>query len=382
MGQLLPDTGRRRFSPGAAAGSGLRGSRPAEPLAGLSAAELSRLVDRIDSIPLFAHAYAHHLNLRFGGMSPRDLLAFATCHQLIGVKIHVEDGGEHSLLNMSRIERHRLGRDAAELGLRLHVETSSTTRPDLEAATAIASDIAAESIRCYPRYEGRVSDILRRTIEDLQSLPELDLASRFSYTLEQHEDLKSHELVKIIRSVDNPHLSLLFDFGNMTNAYEAPGDALKVMSPLVTEVHIKDVQIIDDRGGWAHRACRSGEGDIDFHVLLRDLLLLGENLPQVTAYALEEENGMYAPAYRFPAEPADPFIPARDASLTGLPHDESLDARLVRERNEAEQQVHYVRNVLKELRANALKRIDNLQTPSETLGTTSPDALQQKTPAP
>jgi len=48
------------------------------------------------------------------------------------------------------------------------------------------------------------------------------------------------------------------------------------MAPYVTDVHIKDAKIVPDRGGFAHRACRSGEGDVDFTGLLTTLLLLGD----------------------------------------------------------------------------------------------------------
>lgn len=358
--------------PELAAGSALRSAAPADRLARLNAGDLRRLVTRIDAVPLFAHAYAHHLNLRFGEMSPFDLLVFAAEHRLSGVKIHVEDGENRSLLAMSAAERRRMGQAAAERGLKLHVETSSTERGELEAATSIAADIGAESIRCYPRYAGRVSDIMRRTIADLRILPELDPLSRFRYTLEQHEDLKSHELVEIVQAVANPRLSLLFDFGNMTNAYETPGAALNAMAPWVTEVHIKDVRILDDRGGWAHRACRSGEGDIDMPILLRDLLLLGGENPQVTAFALEEENGMYAPAYRFPDEGADPFIPARDPSVTELSPGDDLQVRLAQERQEAELQVEHVRDVLRDLRAGALAAIAGADPSNFNLSPVSP----------
>lgn len=358
MSETLPGIEKQPSCPHLALGSGLRRGKAIDPVLGLGNDLLRRLVARIDAIPLFAHAYAHHLNLRYGAVTPFDLLKFADQHRLAGVKIHVEDGGNRSLLSMSHAERLRLGQIAASHGLRLHVETSSTSKPDLESATAIASDIGAQSIRCYPRYEGHVSNILRKTIEDLRTLAEIDPEGRFCYTLEQHEDLKSRELVTIIRDVDNPRLSLLFDFGNMISAYELPGPALATMAPLVTEVHIKDVKILGDRGGWAHKACRSGEGDIDFHLLLRDLLLLGDSVPQVTAFALEEETDMYAPAYRFPDEPSDPFIPAREPSATELPPDEALEDRLARERGEAARQVAYVRSVLADLRRAAVQALE------------------------
>ena len=88
------------------------------------------------------------------------------------------------------------------------------------------------------------------------------------------------------------------------------------------------------------------------------LVASGDEAAQVKAFALEEENGMYAPAYRFPDEPEDPFIPARGPSETELPENEPLDARLERERNEAARQVAYVREALKTLRDAAQARLD------------------------
>lgn len=345
--------------------AGWRKTPPGVAVAGLSPMLLQCLIARIDAAPLFAHSYSHHLNFRFGVTTPSDLLRFASDHGLAGLKIHVEDGEERSLFWMGRHERLRFAAEAAERGLRLHVETSSTTRPELEIATAIARDISAESIRCYPRYEGRVSEITDRTTADLRILRTIDPDSRFRFTLEQHEDLKSHELVRIVRDTGDPRLTLMFDFGNMINAAERPEAALAVMAPLVTEVHIKDVKVIDDRGGWAHLACRTGEGHIDFHPLLRDLLLLGERTAQVTAFGLEEEDGMFAPAYRFPGEEADPFIPARPPSTTELCADEPADRRLAREREEAARQVSQVKTMLSSLCDSAVRELKSNEAMGE-----------------
>ena len=105
-----------------------------------------------------------------GSITPVDLLHSTHQHGTSGLKIHVEDGEERSLLSMNKSERRQFRGSAAQLGLRVHVETSSTARHDLEAAVAIARDIKAESVRCYSRYEGRVSEIIRKTIDDLRAL--------------------------------------------------------------------------------------------------------------------------------------------------------------------------------------------------------------------
>lgn len=326
-------------------------------LATLNHIQLALLISRIDRIPLFAHAYSHHLNMRLGDTKPADMLAFAQHHGLSGLCIHVEDGEDRSLAAMSRQQRAGFGAAAAEMDLTIHVETSSTARSDLEAAVAVAEDVGARSIRCYPRYEGRLSSVMARTVEDLRQLDVIDPGQRFRFTLEQHEDLKSHELADIVRQVGSDRLSLLFDFGNMINAFETPDAALDVMAPLVTEVHIKDVKIGEDRNGWAQIACRSGDGMISFPNMLCRLLLLGEDQAQVSAFALQEENGMLSPAFRFPDESADPFIPWRAPSTTEPPSTEPLADRLLRERQDAAGQVDYVRGILADLRDAAAARL-------------------------
>ncbi len=318
--------------------------------------DANRLIFRIESVPLFAHTYAWHLNFRLGDATPLDFLQFAHLHALKGVKIHVEDGEARSLLHAPE-SRAAFARQAHNLGLEIHIETSATDEATLRAAIAVAQDTGATSVRCYPRYAGPVSQIIAQTITDLRRLAALDPEGRLDFLLEQHEDLKSHELVQILQAVQNPRLTLLFDFANMINAFETPEEALLTMSPYVTDVHIKDAVILPDRGGFAHRACRSGEGDINFAGLLTTLLLLGDS-PQIRAFGCEEENEMYAPAYRFPTDPADPIIPAREASTTDPAPGEDLRARLIREKHEATAQIVYIRQILADLSAQARKALE------------------------
>lgn len=315
----------------------------------------ARLIARIADIRLFAHAYSWHLNFRLGSAVPIDFLSFAHLHGMAGVKIHVEDGEERSLLHAPET-RAAFGRLAESFGLEVHIETSATDEATLRAAIRVARETGATSVRCYPRYAGPVSQIIAQTIRDLRLLPQLDPDGQLDFLLEQHEDLKSHELVQILQAVQHPRLTLLFDFANMINAYETPEAALATMAPYVTDVHIKDARILPDRGGFAHRACRSGEGDIDFRGLLTTLLLLGD-APQVRAFGCEEENEMFAPAYRFPTDPPDPIIPPRDPSTTEVTLGEDLPSRLARERAEAEAQISYVRQILADISTQVRKAL-------------------------
>ena len=327
-------------------------------LPSLSAQTAETLIDRIDAIALYTHAYSLHLNFRYGGFTPSDLLDFAAKHKHSGVKIHLEDGEEASLGRMDADGLARFGLKARKLGLDVHLEISETEVTSLRTAVSIGHQTGATSIRCYPRYEGRVSSVIARAIDDLRHLQELDPDGTFRFTLEQHEDLTGAELVQIVEAVGNPNLSLMFDFTNMINAYERPLDALRAMAAHITDVHIKDARIVEDQGGWAQQCCRSGEGDIPQARLLMELLLLGNDIPQVRAFGLEEEVGYCSPAFRFPGEGDDPFIPHRAVSETKLAPDAKLQEVLAREVSDAEHLCIHIKTLLKQLHDHATHRIE------------------------
>ncbi|HFD2819961.1 TPA: hypothetical protein ACF206_003771, partial [Escherichia coli] len=48
-----------------------------------------KILQRVDTLPLYLHAYAFHLNMRLERVLPADLLDIASENNLRGVKIHV-----------------------------------------------------------------------------------------------------------------------------------------------------------------------------------------------------------------------------------------------------------------------------------------------------
>jgi len=310
---------------------------------------LRRLAERAEAAPLFTHSYPFYFNMSLeeGGWGPDDLLTFAADQGLKGVKCHLNTHGNDTLVTRSSEKLQVLGARARELGLHWHVEVSSTEFDDLARVVTIASDLDAKSIRCYPRYSGRVSTILPKAVEDLRRFrKELDPASRFQLTVEQHEDLTSPEMVQLVETVDDPRITLLFDTTNMVTVGERPLDALAVQAPWITEVHVKDARILPDRGGSAQLCCRTGTGDIPLARLLAELLLLGEHEPQVRAIALEEEVNYFAPAYRFPNDPPDPIIVPRKPSKTAPLPLVPLPVILADEYRYAKEQVAWARDLL------------------------------------
>ncbi|WP_278810040.1 sugar phosphate isomerase/epimerase family protein [Obesumbacterium proteus] len=315
--------------------------------------QATKILQRADNIPLYLHAYAFHLNMRVEKILPENLLDIASQHQLKGIKVHVLDGESQSLSCANDERLQQFGEKARRLGLDIHIETSASDAKTIDQAVAIAIKSGASSVRFYPRYEGHLDAVLAQIRQDIHYIKENYQHSGLTFTLEQHEDLKGHELVKLVNDADFPQLSLLFDFANMINANEEPLPALAAMAPNVTQVHIKDALIVREANGLGHKACISGQGDLPFKELLFQLVCLGEDKPQVIAYGLEEEVDYYAPPFRFQNEDNNPWIPWREMSETPLPNKE-LDVRLEKEFNDALNQITYVRNILQKLKQEAV----------------------------
>ena len=111
-----------------------------------------KILQRVDTLPLYLHAYAFHLNMRLERMLPADLLDIASENNLRGVKIHVLDGERFSLGNMDDKYLSAYGDKARLLNLDIHIETSASDKASIDEAVAIALKTGASSVRFYPRY--------------------------------------------------------------------------------------------------------------------------------------------------------------------------------------------------------------------------------------
>nr|WP_314266815.1 TIM barrel protein [uncultured Moellerella sp.] len=322
--------------------------------------DAKKIIERADNLPLYLHAYAFHLNMRLERILPNDLLEMAFKQKLAGVKIHVEDGESQSLLTMNDSELGLFADKAKECGLDIKIETSSSEASVIDKAVDIAIKTKASSVRFYARYEGHLKDVLLKVSQDIEYIKKNYSHLDLDFVIEQHEDLKSDELKSLVENADFPNFSLLFDFGNMFNANELPLDAFEKMKKYITQVHIKDAIRVKEGSGYGHQATLSGEGEVPFKELLKRLICLGDNEPQVKSFGLEEEVDYYAPAFRFSDEGDNPWIPYRGASETPMP-ESNLDARLEKEVTDAMNQLNFVKATVAELKLEAQQELADSQ---------------------
>ncbi len=139
----------------------------------------------------------------------------------------------------------------------------------------------------------------------------------------------------------------------MINACEEPLPALQAMAPYIRQVHLKGIRRIRHLSGFAQLGVAQGEDDLPQMKMLLDLLMLGEDEPQVETFSLEQEIGYYSPVFRRHGEDPDPVIPQRGPSET--PVDETIPLRdsLLMENRNACDQLRFVRNLLENLKTIA-----------------------------
>ncbi len=312
-----------------------------------------KLLQRLFRVKLYAHTYAFFLNFRHGYFDMHDLIEFAYQEGLDGVSAHIDSGEARSLSQKTVAELREIKSRARRLGLGINLEISSTSREEVNSVVQIARMLDVKNIRVYIRYGGRLSKIIQKGIEDLKDIAKIARANDLQFVLEQHEDLKSQELVNIITQVNSSRIGLLFDFGNMITAYEEPLTALNTMLPYIRQVHLKGIRRINKEAGFAHFGMQEGEDDLPQMKMLFDLLMLGDNEPQVKTFSLEQVIGYYAPAFRFKNEDQDPVIPERGPSETPLDKNIPLKDSLLMEKRNACDQLRFVRNILEQLKTIA-----------------------------
>ena len=320
----------------------------------LDKASARRLLERTANVPFFAHSYTFYHNM-IHGFTPHDLARFAYEHDLHGLCLHISDGDSLNVRRMNPSERESFRRLLEELGLQLHLEISSTDRQEVDTVIDCAKSLGVHNIRLYARHEGPLSAVIEKVYADLAYA--CDRASKYDlhFDYEQHEDLRAAEIAGILARLGDPRMNALFDYSNSLNAYEEPLAALHILAPYIRQAHVKGARKTVEGDGWGQLGVPQGapEDELPGARMLYDLLMLGEDKPQVICLALEQEVDYYAPAFRRAGEPPDPVIQYREPSDTPVDRTKSRERLLSDERRWAVQQIGWNRDLVALFRAHA-----------------------------
>jgi sugar phosphate isomerase/epimerase len=86
--------------------------------------------------------------------------------------------------------------------------------------------------------------------------------------LENHEDLTTHELLRLVEKVGSETLGIALDVANLTVMGEAPVEGSSRLAPFVHLAHIKDIFLIPTEKGLLRQMRPAGEGVIEWETIL------------------------------------------------------------------------------------------------------------------
>lgn len=197
--------------------------------------------------------------------TPRDVLWFIDRVVELGL-----DGCQFDPMHLDGW-REPLVREIADAcrqrGLYLELGSGGFVYDHLAPRLELAADVGARVMRTFitgerhKESEQRLNEMIGIAIENFKHLAELAERVGVPVALENHEDLTSAELIRILDAVDSPYIRALVDTGNGLPLGEDPLDCVGALIPYAAATHFKDWNVRIEDGLPIREGCPLGQGD-------------------------------------------------------------------------------------------------------------------------
>jgi 3-oxoisoapionate decarboxylase len=176
----------------------------------------------------------------------------------------------------------------ASCGLTLVVDCDVGDTALIEAAIPAAAALGARVLRLLvsPVLEGArvafTSDweaYLGEVIARIRAVRPLAEKHGITLAIENHQDLTSDDLLRIVEAVSGPNVGVTFDPVNALIVAEDPFAALHRLAPHVRNIHLSDYVAYPSHEGWRLVRCALGEGDLNLRRLLVLIAALTPSAP-------------------------------------------------------------------------------------------------------
>jgi len=336
------------------------------PIPQLDAALGRKFLARTEGLRWLLNRYSLELNFLHGSWDIDALFSFARDRGFDGVQLHTTRSGPR--IGLTAESDRYLAELAAQSGTRrldITLDVSTIDRGDLNDASRVARAMGVRTIRCYSRNGGTIKEIIGTAIEQLKYAAELGSRFGICFLLESHERLTGPEILEIIDGVGaGPSIGALFDFGNPIPANRDPLADLYELRGVIRGAHSKDVIVVPEGLGQGCIGVSFGQGDLPLPKIYFDLLMLGEDKPQVEFFAVQSVVGYWAPPGRQRGESSSQVFPLKSSSKTPLA-ETGREQRLARERQDAHQHFEAAKLLVNQLRSYATEAVCVPDTPAK-----------------
>lgn len=259
--------------------------------------------------------HIHSFSLRFQFKYRRDFdvftyIALAQERGFTGVNISANGPGYRDLGGTTPEHFASVRACLREHNMACEIDTSDTRVDNLHKMLSVASQLGAERLRVYTKYQAPLSEQIEWTVRDLRAVaPEADRLG-ITIVFENHEDFQGEVISQILAKVDHPRIRALYDYGNSQMVGEDPMQALRAMQAYIDAVHVKDHVIVNSDGCPWVQGVPIGQGRLPIMEQTEALYAGGlrrfcfenvwgyvakfkaENLPVTAAFSLEHQHGL------------------------------------------------------------------------------------------
>jgi sugar phosphate isomerase/epimerase len=258
--------------------------------------------------------HIHSFSLRFQFKYRRDFdvfayIALAQERGFTGVNISANGPGYRDLGGTTPEHFASVRACLREHNMACEIDTSDTRVDNLQKMLSVASQLGAERLRVYTKYQAPLSEQIEWTVRDLRAVAPEAESLGITIVFENHEDFQGEVISQILAKVDHPRIRALYDYGNSQMVGEDPMQALRAMQPYVDAVHVKDHVIVNSEGLPWVQGVPLGQGCLPIMEQTEVLYAGGlrrfcfenvwgyvakfkaEDLPGTAAFSLEHQHG-------------------------------------------------------------------------------------------
>lgn len=200
------------------------------------------------------HIHSFSLRFQFKYRSDFDVFAYiplARERGFTGVNISANGPGYRDLGGTTAQHFANVSSCLQEHQMACEIDTSDTRVDNLRQMLSVASQLGAERLRVYTKYEAPLSEQIDWTVRDLRAIASEAEQLGITIVFENHEDFQGAVISEILSKVNHPRIRALYDYGNSQMVGEDPMQALRAMQPYIDAVHVKDhVLLINDGQMW------------------------------------------------------------------------------------------------------------------------------------
>jgi sugar phosphate isomerase/epimerase len=211
------------------------------------------------------HIHSFSLRFQFKYRSDFDAFAFIALAKergFTGVNLSANGPGYRDLGGTTPEHFERVRACLERHDMACEIDTSDTRVDNLQRMLLVASQVGAQRLRVYTKYEAPLADQMEWTVRDLEAIA--PQAERLGITIvfENHEDFQGAVISSILEKVNHPRIRALYDYGNSQMVGEDPMQALWAMQPYIDAVHVKDHVVLESQGQMWVQGVPMGQGHL------------------------------------------------------------------------------------------------------------------------